>query len=118
MKKRYKLEAGMDTSITLDIDTATLTAELAAEINKFWAGAREVLAESDGDVHQAVARRAAGPLLGFLWDGFHPEAAVSELAQSEGWPPDEVLAGIRIVDHELPELGPLDFEVTTIEVGP
>lgn len=33
MKKRYKLEAGMDTSITLEIDTTKMTAEYAADVN-------------------------------------------------------------------------------------
>lgn len=117
MKKRYKLEAGMDTSITLDIDTEVITEALAREINGFWTSAEDVLEESGGDVFQAAARRAAGGLIGFLFDGFTTDGAVSELSESEGWPPDEVLTGIRIVDHDLPEFGSLDFTVTTIEVG-
>jgi hypothetical protein len=118
MKKRYKLESGMDTSITLDIDTEVITEALAHEINGFWIHSDLVLSDSDGDVFQAVARRAAGPLLGFLFDDYTPNSAVSRLSEMEGWPPTETITGIRVVDIEKPELGPLDFEVTTIEVGP
>lgn len=114
MKKRYKLESGMDTSITLEVDTGVLSEELAAEINAFWTGADRVLDESNGDVFQAVARRAAGPLIGFLCDGYHSDGAVAQLSDCEGWPPEETHGGIAIVDHELPDLGPLDFTVTEI----
>lgn len=40
MKKRYKLESGLDTSITLEIDTDKTTEETAREINAFWNGGR------------------------------------------------------------------------------
>ena len=36
MKKRYKLDSGMDTSITLEIDTNKIHEDLAREINGFW----------------------------------------------------------------------------------
>lgn len=38
MKKRYKLESGLDTSITLEIDTDKTTEETVREINAFWNG--------------------------------------------------------------------------------
>ena len=70
MKKRFKIDSGMDTSITLEIDTVKMTPELAAEMNGFWCGAEDVLSAADGDVIQAVARRAAGRLLSLLMDGW------------------------------------------------
>ena len=113
MNKRYKLESGMDTSITLEIDTDKIHEDVAREINAFWMGADEVLDESDGDVFQAVARRAAGPLLGYLLDGYHQRGAVEKLAGDEGWP-DAANGGITIIDHEIPSLASSDFEVTEI----
>lgn len=113
MKRRYKLESGMDTSITLEIDTDKISEEAASEINSFWMGADDVLDDSGGDVHQAVARRAAGPLLSYLLDGYHERGAVETLSGDEGWP-DAANGGITIISHEIPSLGASDFEVTEI----
>lgn len=112
MKKRYKLETGLDTSITLEIDTAKISEDLAREINAFWVEADFILALSHGDVYQAVARRAAGPLLGYLLDGCHSVGAVASLLADEGWLGIE---GIMIVDHDIPCLGADDFAVTELE---
>lgn len=113
MKKRYKLESGMDTSITLEIDTAVMTEELSTEVNEFWSGAEDVLDASGGDVFQAVARRAAGRLLGYLLDGYNEIAAVSELSEQEGWPGLDMI-GITIIDHEIPDLSSVMFDVAEI----
>ena len=113
MKKRYKLESGLDTSITLEIDTDKITEETAREINAFWNGGDYLLDLSDGDAFQAVARRAAGPLLGYLLDGYHERGAVETLARDEGWL-DAANGGITIIDHEIPRLGSGDFEVAEI----
>lgn len=106
MKKRYKLETGLDTSITLEIDTAKISEDLAREINAFWVEADFILTLSRGDVYQAVARRAAGPLLSYLLDGWHSDGAVASLLADEG---------IMIVDHDIPCLGADDFAVTELE---
>lgn len=113
MKKRYRLDSGMDTSITLDIDTDKIPETVASEINSFWMGADDVLDHSDGDVFQAIARRAAGPLLGYLMDGYHERGAVEMLSKEEGWP-DAANGGITVIDHEIPTLAALDYEVTTL----
>ena len=113
MKKRYKLESGMDTSITLEIDTDKITEDTAREINSFWSEGDYILDLSDGDAFQAVARRAAGPLLGYLLYGYHERGAVETLAGDEGWP-DAANGGITIIDHEIPLLGSSDFEVAEI----
>lgn len=113
MKKRYKLESGMDTGITLEIDTTKMTAEIAGLVNEFWSGAESVLDASEGDVFQAVARRAAGPLLGYLLDGYHARGAVEVLAEQEGWPSREHL-GITIIDHDFPDLEADMYEVTEV----
>lgn len=112
MKKRYRLESGMDISITLEIDTDKLGEPMAAEINGFWSGASDVLAASRDDVHQAVARRAAGPLLAHLLDGYNEAGAVAQLGEAEGWPSTED-GWIAIVDHEVPELDALSFNLRT-----
>ena len=112
MKRKFRLESGMDTSITLEIDTEKLTEPLANEINDFWAGSGEVLSASDGCAIQAVARRAAGPLIGFLMYGYHEAGAVMQLSQQEGWPSENI--GITIVDHEIPDLDADMYDVEEI----
>lgn len=113
IKRRFRLESGLDTSITLEIDTSKITEDLAAQINGFWSGDEDVLNASDGDVIQAVARQAAGPLLWLLTEGFNNRAAVKSLSKSEGWPEDETL-GISIVDYEIPDFSADAFEVREI----
>ena len=115
MKKRYLLTSGMDTSITLEIDTTKMTAEYAADVNGFWSGAEDVLDASDGDIFQAVARRAAGRLLGYLLDGYNEPGAVETLSEQEGWP-DKDHIGITIIDHEIPDLDATLFDVEELAV--
>ncbi len=112
MKRKFRLESGMDTSITLEIDTEKLTEPLAQEINDFWSGSSDVLSASDGCLIQAVARRAAGPLIGFLMDGYHEVGAVMQLSQQEGWPTKNI--GITIIDHEIPDLEADMYDVEEI----
>ena len=113
MKKRYKLDSGMDTSITLEIDTDKIPEDLAREINAFWIEGDYILELSDGDAHQAMARRAAGPLLGYLLDGYHERGAVAKLNKDEGWI-GVAEGGITIIEHEIPSLASSDFEVAEI----
>lgn len=113
MKKCYKLETGLDTSITLEFDTAKVSEDLAREINGFWVEAGYILDASGGDVYQAVARRAAGPLLGYLLDGSNIYGAVAALSADEGWPSDLVV-WMKILDYEIPALGADDFDVTVV----
>ena len=115
MKKRYALTSGMDTSITLEIDTTKMTAEYAADVNGFWSGAVEVLGAAGGDIFQAVARRAAGRLLGYLLDGYNERGAVEVLSEQEGWP-DKDHIGITIIDHEIPNLDAAMFEAEELAV--
>jgi len=110
MKKQFSLSSGMDVSIVLQIDTEKLTAEVAKEINEFWSGADSVLDAAGGCVFTAVARRATGPLLGYLMEGYNPTGAVFKLSQQEGWPDSETI-GITILDHEIP-----DFSADTLDV--
>ncbi|WP_153110105.1 DUF2528 family protein [Propionivibrio limicola] len=110
MKRRFRLEAGLDTGITLDIDTDKITQDVAEQINGFWMGAKHVLNASDGDVIQAVARRAAGCLLMYLMNGYHGVGSVRELSEQEGWPPyDEI--GITVVDFDIPSMEADEFDV-------
>lgn len=117
MKKHYEVEVNsFDLSITLEIDTTKMTAEIAAQVNGFWAGAESVLESSDGDIFQAVARRAAWPLMHYLLVGYHETGAVEELSEQEGWP-DKDHIGITIIDHVIPDLDPTMYEVEELEVG-
>lgn len=108
MIKKYRVQAGMDFTLVLAIDTDIMSHELAHEINDFWGGADEILDVSDDDPHQAVARRAAYPLWETLLDGYNEEWALKTLGESEGWPANH---GITIIDYELP-----DFDQSNLDV--
>jgi hypothetical protein len=109
----FKLEAGLDTSITLKIDTSKVTPESAADTVNLWYGYKDVLRAADGDMIQAYARWAAAPLIQLLVDGYTGEGAVLSLATEEGWPPAEEI-GITIVDSDLPDLNAAFLEVTEV----
>jgi Protein of unknown function (DUF2528) len=109
MIKEFRVGAGDDLSITLHIDTSVMTETLAKEVNGFWGGAEEVLRESKGCIFQAVARRAAGPLLSYLMDGYGLTSAVSQLADQEGWPKENI--GITVIWYEIPDLDPISLSV-------
>lgn len=113
MKKRYKLDSGLDICITLEIDAAKVSEDLARDINGFWVRADHILDASGDDVYQAVARRAAGPLLGYLLDGSNIYSAVAALSADEGWPSD-LVGWMKILDYEIPALGADDFDVTVL----
>lgn len=107
-----KLDTGMDTSITLRIDTDVMTQKIAKDVVDFWSGGDEVLEASDGDVFEAVARFAAPRLLHHLNDGWNENGAVAKLSQEEGWPSP---TGISILDHELPDYDPVMFDLISKE---
>lgn len=115
MKKRYKIEAGLDITITLEIDTDVMTAELAEEINEFWNGAKEILAASDGDVFQAVARRATYALVQGLMRGYSDDIVVPMLGNEEGWPGADAM-GMEILDYDIPDLRASELNVTAISI--
>lgn len=108
MSKAFKFLAGMDISITLSVDTDVMTSEMAAEINAFWSGADEVLEAADGDVIEAVARRAAPRLIHSLVEGWTQKHAVELLSDEEGWPSNH---GITIIDFDLPDWSAENLEV-------
>ncbi len=112
MSKKFKLDCGIDMSITLVIDADKMTAEIAKEVNDFWSGSEDVLSASGGCVYQAVARRAAGPLLGFLMDDYNARGAVDMLSKQEGWPQENI--GITITDHEIPCFDPDMLDVVEL----
>ncbi len=107
-KVRFKLSQGFDLSITLDIDISVLTPDIAEEVSTFWASKDEVREASEGNVYEAVARYAAGPLLRDLLDGWTPGWALEELSKSEGWPENH---GITIIDYEVPDLSAAMWDV-------
>lgn len=113
MLRKFRLEAGFDCSITLQIDTAIMTEELAKLVNEFWSDSVEVYAASNGDSIEAVARQAAPFLLVSLSQGYNKYGACAELAQQEGWPEKH---GISICDYVSPDLDSASLDVEELAV--
>ena len=107
----FSLSSGMDLTMRLSIDTDVITPEWAGEISRFWASKDEVLDASDGDEYQAVARYAAARLWWYLLDGYNSEGAVRELHEQEGWCIPTDTLGIKILEHEIPDMDPAYMEV-------
>lgn len=112
--RSFKIDNGFDLSITLDIDTAVFTAEMAQETARFWSSKDEVLAASDDDDYQAVARYAAGRLWGFMIDGYNERGALEQLHKEEGWCYRVQSLGITIRDHEIPHFDAACYEVEVL----
>lgn len=111
MKRVFKVDAGFDFSLTLEIDTTIMTTELATEINEFWSCANDVLAASNGDVIEAVARRAMPRLVFAMLNGSNETGALYELSREEGWPKNH---GISIKDYDMPDFSGTDLNVTEL----
>ncbi len=112
--RSFKVENGFDLSITLDIDTAILTPEYAHEVARFWSSKDEVLAASDNDDYQAVARYAASWLWGYLLEGYNEAGALRHLHEQEGWcfPGDSL--GITIRSYDAPEFDAAAYDVEVL----
>ena len=104
--------ARLNSGVRAHEDSATV---VGCRSNGFWSGAADVLDASDDDVFQAVARRAAARLLGYLMDGYNEGGAVENLSEQEGWP-DKDSIGIKIIDHEIPDLDATLFDVEELAV--
>lgn len=111
MKRVFKVDAGYDFSLMLEIDTTIMTTELATEINEFWSGAKDVLKASNGDVIEAVARRATSRIIQYIINGFNVEGALDELGKQEGWPEKH---GISITDYDMPDFDADSLDVTEL----
>ncbi|WP_199098981.1 DUF2528 family protein [Dyella sp. ASV21] len=113
--RRYRASQDWgDIVVTLDVDHAKLTTELATEINDFWTGADDRLDAADGDVVMAVIKLAAKYLMYQVLDptGWrHIPNMQREFDGEEGWPPNGE-HGIRLVDFE----GEPEIDDTTLEV--
>lgn len=115
MIRVFKLESGLDLTIILAIDTEIITQQWAGEIARFWSSKDEVLAASDDDEYQAVARYAAQWLWGYLLEGYTAEGAVLELHEQEGWCIPTPTLGVVIRDHDIPSMAAADLEVSEIQ---
>ncbi len=83
-------------AVTLRVDRAVLTPELATEINDFWSGNADRLSSERGDVVRAVARLFGCVAIRYLMDDggahFRDESKGRKVteevikAQREGWP--------------------------------
>ena len=109
-KRTFKLDSGLDFSITLEIDTNILTPQFAHDMACFWSSHKEVRDAANGDDYEAVARYAAPRLwLYMMYDGYHEEGAVATLKEQDGWLSEG--DWIRVVDHDVPDLDPAYLEV-------
>lgn len=113
--RSFKIENGMELFIILDIDTTIVTPEYAHETARFWSSKDEVLAASDGDDYQAVARYAASWLWGYLLEGCDEAGAVQELHKQEGWCWPGGSLGITIRDHDIPSFDAAYYDVEEVE---
>lgn len=119
MIRRYQLTTTtmLDAEVTIEVDHDKLTPDLASEINAFWSGADDRLAEVDGDSVQAVIRIAGETFLRMVVDvlGHDVEGMQREFNEREGWPLDGE-HGIKLVDYDgRPDFGYYDVEVTEVE---
>lgn len=112
--RRFRLDSGLDVQIKLDIDTSIVTEEIANQVVTFWASWEEV-AEVSGNVWEGVARYAASRLIPQMLDGYTPNAALRDLHDQEGWCWPGAF-GITIVDYDLPDFSPDEFECNELEV--
>lgn len=111
MKRKFKLLAGFDITIDVEVDLEKLTPALALEINNFWSGADDVLRRSGGDIIVAATRRAAPYFIGALLEGLNKVGAQANLDESEEWPDNH---GITLIDFEVPEFSAYDVDVEEI----
>lgn len=110
MKKAYSLSAGLDTCLTVEIDTSMVTTEQAEETNEFWSYSDGVLRAYNSDVYQACARRIASAVVHLLLDGYQSLAAVEMVLDGEGW--DYFKGAVSVSDICLPSFSAEDFECT------
>ena len=113
--RRYRIAQNWgDIVVTLDVDHAQLTTELATEINEFWTGAEDRLDAADDDVVMAIVKLAAKY---FMYKVLDPNGwryvphMQRDFDGEEGWPPQGT-HGIRLVDFE----GEPEIDDTTLEV--
>lgn len=114
--KRYLVtDPFPDLQVTVDVDHAKLTPELADEINSFYSNHESRVSSADGDVVIAVVKHAAGILAYAMLNGASQEGAQAALDEYEGYPPHGE-HGIELVDVDgLPEFDSEYFEVEEIE---
>ena len=106
MKRTYLITYGLDSNIALSIDTDKETAE---RINEFWSDAEYL----DGDVFEAVARRAASQLLRFIFNGLTRKQAVDALHDLDGWP-SPVELRIEVIDYDYDDWSSHNCTITEI----
>jgi len=114
MKKRYILDSN-DLSITLEIDTALITLELAHQMNEFLGNASDCLDASDGDIYQVVACYAAVILLKSLINGCTTGESIRQLSREKGFLFCSD-GGMTIIDYDAPKLSFGTFNVREIPV--
>lgn len=111
-----------ESEITLRVDHDVLTPELATEINTFWTGADERLADENDDVVRAVVRMFGAAAIRFFMDdggarfdsggqGERHWTGQVLRSQVEGWPDIDSL-GILILSADV---SAVDYDDVTLE---
>jgi hypothetical protein len=116
MKKLYKVTTDhLDpVEVTVEVDHAVLTEEMATHINKFLTGAGGRLAMAKGNVIHAVVQMAAAHYIHSMLNGYNEFGATCRLEEEEGWPPAP--SPIRCVRVEnLPEFDSEAFSIEEVQ---
>lgn len=78
-------------SVTVEVDDASFTEEIAQQVNSFWTGADERLATADGDEKRAALLMVAAECIGLAVE-YGDRLALSGLQrqfdEAEGFPPN------------------------------
>lgn len=100
-------------TVTVEVDDAIFTEEMAGEINSFWSDADSRLAWADEDVRKAALMMVATMLLGLALehDG-NARLMQRDFDGAEGFP----LSMVKVVACE--GLPPLEYHELTIEAVP
>lgn len=118
--KKYTIGwSGGEVVICVDLNVAT--EDMLHEINNFWCGSEERLAEADGDVLTAVINNLARVcfiiLMKYDWNayGLMMEFDYDE-GGIEGWPRMDGSDGFLIQYSEPPEITPFDLDIAVEEI--
>jgi hypothetical protein len=108
--KIYKLTWN-DFDVEIEVNDEFATDERMHEINDFWSGAEDRLAEADGNVLHAVLKMLAGTVLQVQVEyGYSIYGLREEFQSREGWPNlDTGEWGLRIISADIPTFEPHDI---------
>jgi hypothetical protein len=114
MKKRYTIRYAWDFDMVVTIDHDVVTDEKLHELNNFWSGAAERLADANHDVLKAVLTTLAMKAFRMTITDLDPEGQLRR-GEVEGWPPLDGSEGIQLVQLDYFELDQDEVFITYVE---